>query len=169
MKRILLLSTIALFLSAIVGCEKENKEMEKKKQCNNDTIVSFFEANLTIPCTYYYRTFSGDDSYGISIGSKSNDVVLDYGRDFYYKPDTIWELPLILYKRFNIKTVIRDKKSRELGVLFSQNTNAKFRNIEGVFLIKKKSYYLNFMGLSYSKNKTNEVIKILSTLTLKNK
>ncbi len=165
MKKIILFSVIALFLSAtIVSCEKDEK---KNNKCNNNVVVPFFEANLTIPCTYSYETNSGDDSYWFSISSKSGDVVLGYERNFYYQPDTIWKLPLILYNRFNIKTVIKDKNNMELGVLFSRKV--KTIHFDGVFLIKKKSYYLEFMGLSYSENKTNEVIEILSTLTLKNK
>ena len=127
-----------------------------------DTTVTFFEKWINIPCSYTYSNWIGDDSEIINIKSDNQDIVLSFERDVTFQYDTIIDLPESYKNSFNNKILVSD--GSELGVIFFKAGLGTFRNIEGYYLIKENSYYLELMNLSYSSSKTSELKEILSTL-----
>lgn len=128
-----------------------------------DTTVDVFNYTLDIPCSYKYVKGHGDDSWFFDIQSPKQDIVLDNEIGaLIKKTDTLLSLPNI-YKSTHTQKLKLVKNKKEIGILFFKKTKASFRPIEGFFLVKEKSYYLESMSFSCSENKKNEVAGILST------
>ncbi len=128
-----------------------------------DTTVAFFERSLTIPCSYSFTDYTGDDSRFIEIRSESQDIVIEYERGIH-QPDTIFTLPESYKNYYPEKVSIVNKDNQDVGVVYFISTSGPFRNNGGFFLIKENTYYLELMRLSYAGDKADELIEILSTV-----
>lgn len=164
MLKLMILTT---FLASFQHCEEseESDYISVFAECDT-TVALFVEALITIPCSYRYLDITGDDSYLVRILSDSQDIVMFAERGVLSRNDTIRDLP----KEYKLSTNRRNTiigNGEAIGVIYYKNNSASFRNVEGYFLLKEGSYYLELLQLSYASNRQEELIEVLSTVQLK--
>lgn len=157
--------------SIIVDTIHKSQSEVTADTCEGVNEVSFFETYfLKYPCTYIVTSGTGEDTDFFSSWLLDNEnhkiVKIGYERDVMFKNDTINTIPYIYKEKYSNQIIIRNESETEIGVLFFENIDTKYIDVEGVFLSKEEENYFEILTVSYQQSKESEVHNILSTLNI---